>query len=295
MQKEKVKQLLFTKWIPSLLRLTFTSSLYLLYSTGFSQTDTTFSKTKTYENSSAPDTVIIERIKVQKEKIYIVKRDTVVQTDTINKTIFQKDTILIYQDRKDKYSLGIGTGRSLDYDHTHYWNTHTDYYDLQQESIKKKFNWNVELVGRILFKKWYLSLASGITQFSEQLDNAPEKNKLTYFHSTLVSYYSFIRKPWGNLSVGIGTGFKSLLNQKGTYINPNEISETSGETDFYPTSQNLWVLTARLESEIKLSDKLNFYPQIRYENHPTSITTTEHPILFWKDVIGVNASLSWTF
>lgn len=204
----------------------------------------------------------------------------------------EKDTVLIYQERIAKFSLGIGTGASLDYDHTHYWNTYDEYYQTQKENTKERLNWNIELLGRVQYEKWYISLATGLTQFSEQLEEVSSKNKLTYFHATLVPYYSILSKPWGKLSVGIGTGSKTLLKQSGTYINPNKTDETSSKTDFYPTKKNLWVLTARLEAEIKLSDKLSLHPQLRYENHPTSITTLEHPILFWKDVVGINIALA---
>jgi len=272
------------KWIPLLQKLIFTNSILCFSCLSFSQSDTTFSKTITHENSSAPDTVIIERIKVKKEKIYLVKRDTVVKTDTVVQ--IKKDTVLVYKKRQSHVVIGLSAGSSFDYDHTHYWSTHSDFYASQKESTKERLNWNTEFFVTFQKKKWQLHLNSGVMSFRDQLETLSTKNKLTYFTLSVLPAYILSEKKWGDLSVGLGTGFKSLLVQKGVYINPDDISVEEEENDFFPTNKNLWFLTARLEAEIKLTERFSFYPQLRYETHPTSITTVEHPILFWRDVIG---------
>lgn len=285
------------RWIPSLLKLIFTSSSLLVVSTTFSQSDTTFSKIKIYENSSSPDTVIIERIKVQKERVYIVKRDTVVKTDTViqvkKETIVQTDTVLVFKPRNTVFSLGLGFGSSLDYDHTQYWNIYEEYYQKQKQDTHKRLNWNVELLGRLEFSRWHVSVNTGVTRFYEQLNSSSQKNSLTYFHATAVPFYHLLKRPKYLLSVGIGSGLKTLVEQSGMYINPDKPNEISAEAQFFPTNQTLWVLTARLEAKIRLTNKLELVPQLRFENHPTSITTVDHPILFWRDSWGFNTSLLW--
>ena len=296
-KKQEVQQLFFTKWILLQLKLIFTSSVLCLSCLCFSQSDTTFSKTIRHENSSAPDTVIIERIKVQKERVFLVKRDTIIKTDTViqikKETVIKNDTVVIYKKRKPHVVIGLSTGVSFDYDHTHYWSTHSDFYTTQKVKTKEKLNWNTELFLTFKKNRWQLHLNSGVMSFRDQLETLNTVNKLTYFAFSALPSYRLSEKKWGHLSLGLGTGFKSLLLQKGTYINPDEISITSVENRFFPTNKNLWFLTARLEAEIKMTERFSVYPQLRYETHPTSITTVEHPILFWRDLIGLNISMGW--
>jgi len=183
----------------------------------------------------------------------------------------------------------------LDYDHTHFLSTFSDFFDLQKQNTQERLNWNTEAFITFQRKKWQLQFNTGLIGFREQLIEQNTVNKLTYFTFGAIPSYQLMEKKWGKLFFGLGTGIKSLIKEEGIYIDPNNVNEIGSDEDFFPTNNNLWFVTARVEAQIKITEKLSFYPQIRYENHPTSITTVEHPILFWRDVIGANFSMGWQF
>lgn len=292
------------------------------------------------QSPSVPDTVIIEKIKVQKKKIFIHKTDTVFinKTDTVFQTkrdtvyvdkgfflgfgkkkkiqIVEYDTVykkkrfldpeyhaMLKAKRKAKFKansdflIGLKLGATGHFEFSHFLESSRDYFELEQESRKNLANFHLSLSGQFNYKKVFFSLESELTFVREELsiDQTISNNQLTYGGFELKGGYSFALSPKSSLLVGGGPGIQFLLGQKGSYINPEDISVVATNKDFYPTQPSLFTLGSMLDFQTQLSRTWSLSIASIYRFYLKSITPVSHPVLYYKSLLGGKIGVLYKF
>lgn len=277
------------RWIPFILKSIFTSSLFLIL----------FSV-----QAQPPDTVIIEKIKVLKKKIYVHQTDTVYKTDTVVR--IKNDTIIVYKekekstptytflDHKAHFLIGCQLGSSKDIEHTHFWDTHTDYYYLEKAVVSDLRNVHVESYFKYIYQHLVAQFDIGFTSIREriQYQTINSVNQLNYLTANLsLGWHSHIHQKL-TLQMFIGGGYHYLIKQQGSYINPENTTEIKAAKSYFPTQKMLFTLSSNATLLYPITPKIYTSFSFFYKYLPNSITVVEHPVLYWKSFIGVSLGVA---
>jgi len=284
------------KQIPSILKNIFLSSIIILLSHSlYSQTP---APQIINHGHDAPDTIIVERIKVQNKKIYIHKTDTIVKTDTLIQvqidTFFQVDTVeQTNSQKKNKkdgfssfltYKVGPTVGVTGHFSHSHFFASQREYFELERESVTEKLNYHIGAVGQIGYKKVFIETAVDFLNLREEIDFADVNriNSLKYIGLDFRPGYKFKFSEKLGLDLSIGFGLQFLVDQDGAYIDPDNIEEIREDNDLYPTQSTLLSVSTKGNFIYKLTDKLELTSGLYYKYHPFSTTILLHPALYWR-------------
>ena len=248
-----------------------------------------------------PDTVIIERIKVEKREIYIHEIDTLVQVDTVVE--IQKDTVFIEQKKqnllpswqgKPLFMFGGQFGLSHDRQHTQFWQTQEDYYNKTIQSLSSSPNLHGQVFFNMIHKRMNYKIGLEWMALRDQFRNTEftRINSLQYLSFEPQIGYSLLKKTRLELLVWGRAGVKQMIRQKGSYLKISNLEEVTTNVNEFPTRKTLFSVGAGISTRWSLTNKWMVETSLYTDYWPSSITQTQHPVLYWKTLFGFQFGFS---
>ena len=235
------------------------------------------------------DTVIIEKIRVQKHEIIIHEVDTLVRVDTVVKV--EKDTVFVEKKKKQAafentnfFYIGTSLGVSHDMHHTQYWQSHQNYYTLTQNAISSKLNQHFTLNFGLHRNNFFIAMDAGFTKLRDQFTSIEidHTNNINYLKTRIKTGVNILNLRSLKLTGWIGNGCHILLNNSGYYFNPENPVYPEYNNSYLSLNKFIYNIGIGTSTFIALRNNWMLSTSISSEYWANSITTKNHPVQYWK-------------